>query len=462
MAHEGGKDGAYSFKFSSPDTQLSCEFIDTDDWTSVGKNHGDSVNLAMLLPDKKLFKIRIEPDDLQNSVTINVEISYTIYRNIGQISIDNIAKGTAVRVNDRFTMHFRNSIENNCTWRSSDPSVVSVGYTSGQLTAHKLGSATITFTNPCGTSYSTVVRCVLDHVYITPDGTGYNKVAFATSGRIWHCVYCDTIYESPQNIANATHKRNNMNYFANTDEDGNPLSENKNIFSDNELKLLYAIDPLGVANYIERYTSEWDVTKAINKKDAYFELFFGRKPLCFARNIRDEWISVDKPEGNLISILSESELIMGKHVVWDASTWRDLIIGTVNLIINFISISAPTGTLLKAFFEAKDTLDNVVTIFSLCTCESFNDVLSEVSGMPDGSDILDEMYENTDIDWVGNLISVFSSFADFFNSVNFENSLYRHKINYCIKDNNYDIHIEPIVGKPYVLEDYRDLLQITD
>ena len=57
LAHEGGTDGAYSFKFSSTDTQLSCQIIDTDDWSIIGEFCGNSVNVAMLLSDEKLYKI---------------------------------------------------------------------------------------------------------------------------------------------------------------------------------------------------------------------------------------------------------------------------------------------------------------------------------------------------------------------------------------------------------------------
>ncbi len=472
LAHEGGKDGAYSFKFSSPDTQLSCEFIDTDDWTSVGKNHGDSVNLAMLLPDKKLFKIRIEPDEHYKPVTIDVEITYTIYRNIGQINVEHLNKSIAVRKNDRFMLHFRNSIEKDCTWSSSNPSVISVGHTSGQLTAHQLGSATITFTNPCGTSYSTVVRCVLDHVYITPDGTGYNKVAFSTSGRIWHCVYRDTIFESPQNIADATYKRNNLNYYYGFDVDENMPTSIINKFSEEELSLLYFIDPFGVANYIKIYTDNINANENIldflgeyktddteeNRiraqlvyKDDIFKTIFGRNPKYFKYNeLAEKWYptiswytSNEKITGKYI--VSESESIFGFHsFITEASAFEILfIILDIALEIAVQVVKIQNIAIGEVLDKTKDYISFI--IMSITSIDIFKDLT-----IYDAELILKRALEKHKLEWIYDLTNLFKDVNTInkdLESMNIDPHHIKLLINECVNKKFYDINIESEAGK---------------
>lgn len=82
-AHYNGMDGTYYFDISSPDTSLTCEFIDTDDMTVGGTNHGDRIGFAILLPNNKIYKIRIKPDNMKSSVVINAEVSYSPFRNLG-------------------------------------------------------------------------------------------------------------------------------------------------------------------------------------------------------------------------------------------------------------------------------------------------------------------------------------------------------------------------------------------
>lgn len=77
-AHLGGSDGAYSFNITSSGGSVKCEFIDSDNWKAESTYYGSSLNVAKLLPDKKLYIIRIEPEDIDTPVTINVEIFYAM------------------------------------------------------------------------------------------------------------------------------------------------------------------------------------------------------------------------------------------------------------------------------------------------------------------------------------------------------------------------------------------------
>lgn len=60
--------------------------------------------------------------------------------------------------------------------------------------------------------------------------------------------------------------------------------------ANDEIKLLFAIDPYGVCDYINRVGAEKENREErVNYKDDKFRLLFNREPQYFARNSNGEW-----------------------------------------------------------------------------------------------------------------------------------------------------------------------------
>ena len=107
-------------------------------------------------------------------------------------------------------------------------------------------------------------------------------------------------------------------------------------YTDDEIKLLYAIDPYGVADYIQRYASDLDggLEKTVEYKDEKFRLLFNREPKYFARTIEGVWYEVDDYE-EINDVLSESEAYFGMHPIYDLHTFFE-ILGDCSSILNIV------------------------------------------------------------------------------------------------------------------------------
>lgn len=447
-AHKNGKDGAYYLKFLSPHTKITG-WLYEEGHLCACPYYDSSINLGVLLPFNRHYDFVVEPDDKSKLVAISAEIFYSSSVVIPVENIDEKTESVTVKVSDKKILKFSDlsqSCSDSLWWESSNPSVVSINFRSGEVFAHNSGKVIITVTNGCGFYHTFEVKSVIDYVDILPDGRGFNKVVFRSTGKVWHCVYCDSIFAN--SIADSTKRRNNLNYYVNCDDKTTePLSADIKFYTNEELRLLYSIDPLGVANYIHRFTGNLATVDVMNIKDKYFELFFGRKPLYFARNIQREWVRVPKPEGkDLEAALSESELIMGQHAVWDDIAWLDLISATIDFVIDVIFLNP----IIDDFVASHKTLNAITTIYAFYTCESFEDLLYTTTGY-----VLGTMYENTSLKWAFKLIDTFSSLNGFFNSIDFDNTLYRQMFDYCIGDYSYEVYINPASGKAYKLNDYK-------
>ena len=452
-AHENEQADSYYISFSTPSMNKTITGgLYEGDRLIIGLYNKTSIDFATFLSYGKNYEFKVEADDKTDTAEIIVKIFYSPNKIPATQKVSTSTKSVTVKVGDYRFLKFTDS-DRLLTWHSSNPKVATINSSTGQITAYEPGTTNIFVSDGCGAQHTIKLKVIIDNVQVVSEGRGLHKVIFPESGKTWYCVYTDTVFT--ENPATTVWKRNNMNYYAKVDpESTEPLSGDLKMFSNEELKLLYGIDPLGVANYIHRYADMYGnltTEDAINFKGKYFELFFGRKPQYFARDIQANWRPIKKPAyDNLQASLSEAELIMGKHKVWDYIAWADLFAGTINLIVDSLSIIFPHAKVLNVLFKIYDSLDAIVTLFTCCATDIFEDILATVS-----SKALELMYANTTVNWVYQLVDAFSSFESFFKSIDIDNTLYRQRFEYCIHYNKYEIYMNSASGKKYKLNDYK-------
>ncbi len=206
-------------------------------------------------------------------------------------------------------------------WSSDREEIIDVTYNTGHLDARLPGKATITAMTYDGKfTDSKTLRSVYDKVIIEKGED--ITVKFVESNKIWYYVGADLIYDTlpaPKNqyFIEASQKNLYKKYVAGDiyETDGE-IRE----YTDGELRLLYAVDPFGVAAYIRDYTSRLkSYSEVIKYKDSKFELLFGRKPRYYKRRADGNFYEVSEVD-DINDVLSESEALFGAHPIWDGYT----------------------------------------------------------------------------------------------------------------------------------------------
>lgn len=289
------------------------------------------------------------------------------------------------------------------TWCSSDESVATVGIYTGKVTAKKAGTTVITAVSVDGGHFgSMTLTVIIDTVTIKKDGA-FNKVVFESTGKVWHCINQDMIYDEDYMYNTILSQRSNYNFFTYYNEN-DPLLSNTTPkeYTDDEIKLLYAIDPYGVANYVQRYAGELfyedGLEGVLGYKDYVFKLLFKREPKYFARTLTGSWYeTTDK--SNLSAVISESEEIFGMHPIYDALT----ILALCGFVLEIAGIVFSTS-----FFTTgaiKTCIGNVcktcVRVLSVGEAIVKNELISYTS-----NSIIESAFEKTDLAWAYKFVSI--------------------------------------------------------
>ena len=337
----------------------------------------------------------------------------------------------------------------NVVWGSSHSHIVSVD-TTGKVTAYSPGTTTITATTVDG-SYKDLIeiKVVIDNVTIKSDGV-YNKVIFESTGKEWYCINHDLIFDENYMNDNSLRTRSNKNIYL--DETGN--TKNFKTYSDNEIKLLYAIDPHGVSHFVQTTAGEEDTLEDIVQyKDRYFQLLFRREPKYFARTLDGVWYEVTEYD-EINDVLSESETIFGMHPIYDARTWIELL----QFASTIIEIALDT-TFIGKMLSAGINIITTVQVVSLAT--DFNTVKNELSGYVSDTvtgDLIEEHFKDTIIDWASDYVSLYDSLQDLSDAMTLDLSYSKEVINYCACDTGYNVLFEMKNGMTYRLHDVCDLI----
>ena len=272
-------------------------------------------------------------------------------------------------------------------WHSEDETIATVNPDTGLLTAQSEGITWIYATAKDGSgSYGVfTLEVKKPSVTVMKDGD-YHKVVFNETGKVWRCIEHDIIFaESPNSLRI---RRANRNYYIRTSEDGHPLDDDVQVYSDDEIKVLYAIDPYGVAAYICRYAEYYkdsqpngNMSDIVGYKDRIFTMLFNREPKYFKRNAQGEWQEINLTEtSNMDEILSESESVFGRHPIADEYNLRMFLDSIVSITKTIVTAFMPGSKVANVINTAQDIIKCAV----LGICGANESFFYEVTEFVDG------------------------------------------------------------------------------
>ena len=285
---------------------------------------------------------------------------------------------------------------------------------------------------------SCTVRVVIDTVIIQKDGA-YNKVVFNKSGKVWRCINHDVIFDVHYMHDSTLIRRGNHNFYTSFDEnDPSKTDKTPKEYTDDEIKLLYAIDPYGVADYVQRYASAQfyvdDLKGVLGYKDRIFKVLFNRKPKYFARTIDGVWYEVGDCE-EINEVLSESEMYFGMHPIYDFHTFLG-ILEAFSSILNMVFLtnfftSTIAGTVIGKIVKA-----------GLLRALGMGSVLRRELGSYVAGNAFEKAMEKTSLEWALSFVSLYDSLDDLADAVNLDLNYNKQIIDYCACQTGYNVLFE--------------------
>lgn len=346
------------------------------------------------------------------------------------------------------TVYPSNATNKTVTWCSSDESIAEVNTYTGSVLAKKAGVATITVCTVDGEySASCTVTVLIDTVTIQKDGA-FNKVVFNKSGKVWRCINHDMIYNESNRNNSILIQRSNHNFYTYYDEDDvSNWNTNPKEYTDDEIKLLYAIDPYGVADYVRRYAEkEYIGLRAeLQYKDRVFELLFNKEPRYFVQLPNGKW-DVTENKNDLNNVISESESYFGMHQSFDFLRVLVNAIDFATAVLCTIISNDAAGSIL----EVGGTLLKVGILYHN---EEYQMAFEEIVSFAEDLMLnpVDELIES-----VFDVLSVFTSFNELIESLETKPRYYCDILDYCISKVDYNVLLELENGEKMKLKDIKE------
>ena len=342
-------------------------------------------------------------------------------------------------------------------WCSSNPNVAEIDASTGRIIAKLAGTTTITVTTNDGNYVgSCLLTVIIDTVTIQKDGN-FNKVVFNKSGKVWRCINNDMIFDENNRNNTFLIRRSNHNFFTYYNEN-DPFMSNTTPkeYTDDEIKLLYAIDPYGVAHYVQRYASEQfydnELEGVLGYKDRIFRLLFNREPKYFARTIDGLTWYETTDKSNLSAVQSESESVFGMHPIWDDYTLLQIIEAAATMVDIALTI-AFTAPKVVAYLKAHKNAKTIAKIFSF-TASSIG------SGFISASvdEFVEKAFEETSLSWAYDIVSLYSSLNELVSDFDIGGNYYQQVFENCANNLNYNIYVELQDGQKYQLTEISGLI----
>jgi hypothetical protein len=266
--------------------------------------------------------------------------------------------------------------------------------------------------------------------------SGMTTVFFAVTGKTWYCIEWDLVNGDKQHANyDGWLLRSNYNYFSHyyLDIDIDDIDVTPKTYTFKELKLLYAINPYGVAAYVERYAFEnLGLTDALNYKDDIFRAIYGRAPRYFGRYSVHEWRQVTS-YSDRTKVISEAELIFGMHVVYDEFTIFDVFTSIVDILL----------ALATKIPSKLATVANTALIFFKFLLHGEESLRSDFISLG-----IEGAFKDTDPKWP-KLFTVFSSFSSMLESIVPDFDVYTRPLDYCYDNDDYIVYVKFLNGKKY-------------
>lgn len=343
-------------------------------------------------------------------------------------------------------------------WCSSDPSVASVGLYTGEVWAVGPGTATITVTTLDGGFTSSITVTVYVDTVVIKQTKIYEKhdptkvkdcfieVQFQKSGKKWRCLENDLIFA--ENKPELLIKRASYNFYDDYETACDTYSTPTEIreYSNQEIKLLFAIDPHGVAEYVKRYAEKKkdSLEEAVHYKDDMFRLLFNRYPKYYKTMENGLW-QITNGDENIQNILSESETIFGMHFVWHESLiaqmkqlFWDAVIDLALLGLTEIT-QIPWISIRLNAIRASDDAKSFMKIILFLVGVVRNGVGATIM-----DNALEEMFDEFNFSWADKMIVEFGTFI--YELINLEPNqfAYRQVFDYCLNDAGFDVIVNTI------------------
>ena len=260
-----------------------------------------------------------------------------------------LSKGETVTL--RYSVYPNNATITSVSWKSDSSYVASVS--NGVVTAKNDGVANITVTiNGKLKATCKVTVDSREKVVVEKDSTGnYGRIVFS-NGKVWNCINTDLINDYNLDMDDIFSQRFYDNAYQTKVVDKAtelvyyyaPMKE----YTDDELKLIYTIDPYGLSAYVKEYAennyetgcSVQEMLEGILEyKDRMFELLYKRKPRYYARNSAGTWFLTTN-KSDLQAVVSESEYLFGFHALWDTNSTYQIISTVFDLLVSVSGIDA--------------------------------------------------------------------------------------------------------------------------
>lgn len=318
-----------------------------------------------------------------------------------------------------------NASEKSVRWTSSNPDVATVNAYSGLIRAVSPGVSDITVTTIDGGYSDTVtVKVLIDAVTVEKDGD-LSKVVFKSTGKTWYCINHDMIFDEDNVNNTSLGERVKLNYLENP--------ENNQVirtYSDEEIKLLYLIDPYGVARYIRDYADNiigGDVKEIVEYKDNIFRMLFNTEPRYFARNCDGEWY-ITNNTCKIGEVISESETLFGMHPLYDMNTYINILDLAIDIILACFDFLP---------FNNASTLKIALSlIFSLGESVLEHDIMNF------GSTAVQIGMDALELDWLSTIISMGDAFEEWADHFDLQPNYYR-KLAYCYSyETDYNVYLK--------------------
>ena len=378
-----------------------------------------------------------------------------------------------------------NASNKSVIWTSSDTSIVTVGTYTGIVTAKAKGTATITArtVSENKTDTCTITVDSWEKVIVEKDvDNNCCRIVFK-NGKSWNCINKDIINDYILDKDDPLTYLFYDNVYENKVLEGvtgypqyfEPLKE----YTEEEMKLIYTIDPLGFAGYVDKYAekefrngenTQEMLGNLLEYKDSIFYLLFNRQPRYYRRDLSGSWHeTTDKSD--LQKVLSESEFLFGWHVIYDGFTLIEFLSAVADILSILVLCPAlkaltPISMLNKLggyYALARAVTESVLN-------EDFRGFVTAVaSGYIDEDNLNDDFIVDTDYKtrnysmcWAIGLLNALSlsdnlnALADTFNS---GPHFYKEIFAMCENDIKYDIVIRTTDNELVPLSDINDLIQ---
>ncbi len=334
------------------------------------------------------------------------------------------------------------ALNKDLTWCCYDENIISV--TDGLVTPKAAGTTKLIAVSSDGSHTATcTVRVVIDDVIIKKNG-GFVDVIFESTGKTWKCIGQDMIFNDANRANTMLIDRANYNLYLNPNKNEQGLIvEEYRDYSDEEFKLLFAIDPLGVARYVETFASQiytGNLEAQLAYKDEFFRLVANRPPKYFKRLSNGEWEETTNTS-DLENVISESESYFGMHPG----------VNGVRVAVSFVNFVA---SVIKTFVP-DETVDLIVDVVSFAVkiqifyaYEEYEEAANEIYEY-----ILDNLYEIEDevIENVFDVLGVFNSYLEMMDCLKCKPLYFCKTIDYCDTKVDYNVLLELADGNQYAL-----------